>query len=125
MKSEREVAAIKELERRRWGDTPRCAFCESEDVRRVQLYGKDCPYLRWQCRTCKTQFSIRTGTPMNYSQIPIWCWLLVFEHTTSGEIERGDVSRIARETGLQWKSVYRIIQRLRHWSERHQDLVSK
>jgi transposase-like protein len=58
--------AIAFAERLRWGGTITCHRCASTDVAR--LGGRPG---RYRCRDCARQVSLRTGTPMESSRLPV------------------------------------------------------
>lgn len=65
-----ETDAIGFAERLRWPEGITCHRCDSLDVARIGVRPG-----RYRCRTCDRQFSIRTGTPMESSRLPISTWL--------------------------------------------------
>ncbi len=67
-----EEAAIAFIENRIWGDTPYCPRCGNENVYRVKS-GKPMSH---RCRDCKRYFSVRTGTVMEDTNLPLQTWLL-------------------------------------------------
>ena len=68
-----EDACRKYLEKRRWGKTPVCPHCGS--AQKVYRYknGKT-----FKCAHCKKQFSVKTGTIYENSNIPLQKWFLAF-----------------------------------------------
>ena len=65
-----ETAARTYLEDRRWHGTPVCPHCnkpERVQVRKVAGY--------FRCLSCKEDFTVRTGTIMERSHIPLDKWL--------------------------------------------------
>ena len=61
---------IKHLERVRWGDTPKCPYCGSDNNR--PLPGTK----RHQCRACKTSFSVTVRTIFHHTHLPLQKWFL-------------------------------------------------
>ena len=60
------------MERARWGDGPIvCPKCGSERGTRTKR--ADMPY---RCKDCRKFFSVKTGTPMAESKLPVTSWLL-------------------------------------------------
>ncbi len=74
-----EQAAIAFMEEMIWGDTPFCPKCGSENCYRPKS-GKPMPH---RCRACKKYFSVKVGTPMEKSLLPVRTWVLAmhFMHT--------------------------------------------
>ena len=105
------------LEAQRWGDTPNCPRCGDTDVR--MMLGKDgqrnARYL-WKCKGCKQQYTVRVGTIMEDSPIPLRHWCLAFYRAA---VSKKGVSalQIQRETGLSYKSALYLMHRIR-WAMR-------
>ena len=74
-----EASAIAFMEEKIWGGTPFCPHCGSENCYRPKS-GKPQSH---RCRSCKKYFSVKVGTPMEKSLLPIRTWLLAihFMHT--------------------------------------------
>ena len=66
-----EESCRKYLEKRRWGDTPTCPHCGN--AQKIYRYknGKT-----FKCTHCKKQFSVKTGTMYENSNIPLQKWFL-------------------------------------------------
>jgi transposase-like protein len=102
-----EGAAIALAEKLRWGASVACHRCESKDVARLA----DRPG-RYRCRACHRQFSIRTGTPMEQSKLPvsIWMralWLIVSSSKGISSLKLGEM------LGIQQKSAWFLAHRVR------------
>lgn len=61
---------IKHLEKARWGDTPVCAYCGSENTYPLPLE------LRHHCNTCRKSFSVTIGTIFFDTRLPMQKWFL-------------------------------------------------
>lgn len=74
-----EKAAIAYAEKMIWGETPFCGRCGADNVYRVES-GKPMSH---KCRDCNQYYSVRTGTVMADTNLPIRTWLLAiyFMHT--------------------------------------------
>lgn len=74
-----EVEAAEILERRRWGEAPVCPRCGSPDFyKMLGKYGRGSErekWMRWRCRSCMRQSTVRTGTPLEDSRLPFAVWL--------------------------------------------------
>ena len=68
-----EDSCRKYLEKRRWGNTPTCPHCGN--AQKIYRYknGKT-----FKCAHCKKQFSVKTGTIYENSNIPLQKWFLTF-----------------------------------------------
>src|SRR5271155_2805371 len=88
-----EAEAYSYFEQMRWDDTPICAHCDSTNVSllspangvsRKTRTGNASQRRVWQCRDCRKQFSVLTGTVMHGTKISIRTWLMVlFEMVSS------------------------------------------
>ena len=97
------------FEKRSWGSTlPTCGHCGSVDIRECKDH-KPMPY---RCRSCRKHFSVRTGTVLAESCLPLQKWLLAIYMLTSAR--KGIPStQIARELGITQKSAWFLAQRIR------------
>ena len=75
-----EAAAIAFMEKQLWGDAPICGRCGSENVYRTKS-GKPMSH---RCRPCKRHFSVRTGTVMAETNLPVRTWLLAIHFILTG-----------------------------------------
>jgi len=64
-----EQVAIDEMASLRWPDGVRCVACESNNLRWMAKPR------RWKCRECGRQFSVKLGTVMEDSPIPLTKWM--------------------------------------------------
>jgi len=96
------------LESKLWPAGPVCPHCASVDVynlakTRAGLY---------KCKGCLKQFTVRIGTIMEESKIPIRKWLMAIHLMTSSK--KGVSShQIARECGITQKSAWFVNHRIR------------
>lgn len=103
-----EEAARKFFEARRWADEPVCGHCGSVNVVEVKDH-KPMPY---RCRDCRKHFSVRTGTVLAESRLPLQKWLLAIYMLTSAR--KGIPStQMARELGVTQKTAWFLAQRIR------------
>ena len=105
-----EAAAVRFFEQRRWGDSPYCPHCGSLSTSRVES-GKPMAH-RCRDRNCRKYFSVRTGTVLAESKIPLHKWLVAIYllHTA-----RKGVSslQMARELGVTQKTAWFLEHRIR------------
>jgi transposase-like protein len=110
-----EEAARKFFETRRWGNEPVCGHCGSVSVTEC----KDHKPMAYRCKDCRAHFSVRTGTVLAESRLPLLKWLLAIYMLTSAR--KGIPStQMARELGITQKSAWFLAQRIREtWLKSH------
>lgn len=103
-----EESARKYFEDRRWGDSPYCGHCGSMNV----VECKDHKPMPYRCRDCRKHFSVRTGTVLADSRLPLQKWLMAIYMMTTAR--KGIPStQMARELGVTQKSAWFLTQRIR------------
>ena len=60
---------------RRWPEGIRCAHCESD---RISARKSNRPTPQYHCKTCGKNFTVKTGTIMHDSKLPLSDWALSF-----------------------------------------------
>lgn len=110
-----EKAALAFMEEMRWGDYPCCPHCGSTNVYRMmsRATGEREKHGRWRCRDCSKMFSVRTGSVMEDSKIPLRHWAFAFWAAASSK--KGVSSKqIQRQTGLSYKAALFLMHRIRY-----------
>ena len=103
-----ENAARLYFEKRRWDNRPVCGHCGSSNA----VECKDHKPMPYRCRDCRKHFSVRTGTVLAESRLPLQKWLLAIFMLTSAR--KGIPStQMARELGITQKSAWFLAQRIR------------
>ena len=103
-----EEAARKYFEGNRWADKVSCSHCGSLSVAEVKHH-KPMPY---RCRDCRQHFSVRTGTVLAESRLPLHKWLMAIYMMTTAR--KGMPStQMAKELGITQKSAWFLAQRIR------------
>lgn len=103
-----EEAARKHFEANRWGGEVSCPHCGSLSATEVKNL-KPMPY---RCRDCRQHFSVRTGTVLAESRLPLQKWLMAIYMMTTAR--KGTPStQMARELGITQKSAWFLAQRIR------------
>jgi transposase-like protein len=109
-----ENAAVAFMEKQRWGDTPTCPHCGGTDV--VMVMDKDGQHrskrFLWRCHTCKKQFTVRVGTIMEDSRIPLHIWCHAFWRACSSK-KGVSALQISRECSISYKSALFLMHRIR------------
>ena len=96
------------FERDRWAGEVSCPHCGSLSVAEVKNH-KPMPY---RCRDCRQHFSVRTGTVLAESRLPLHKWLMAIYMMTTAR--KGIPStQMARELGVTQKSAWFLAQRIR------------
>ena len=104
-----EAAAEAWFERHRWPDGIRfCPDCGSTNHAIV----KDRRPMPYRCRDCRAHFSVRKGTVMQHSQLPLRIWLLALYFMTVG-IKGTASTRIHELLGVTQKTAWHLMHRLR------------
>jgi transposase-like protein len=103
-----EEAARLYFEGKRWKGTISCGHCGSTDVAEC----KDHKPMAYRCRSCRQHFSVRTGTVLAESRLPLQKWLMAIYMMTTAR--KGIPStQMARELGITQKSAWFLAQRIR------------
>ena len=91
-----------------WPDGPQCPHCGSDDARECKNH-KPMPY---RCGSCRKHYSVKTGSLMNGSPLPLLKWLYaIYLDTTS---LKGVASmKLYREIGITQKTAWFMQQRIR------------
>ena len=112
-----EEAARAYFERNRWAGEVACPHCGSVSVAEVKNQ-KPMPY---RCRDCRQHFSVRTGTVLAESRLPLHKWLMAIYMMTTAR--KGIPStQMARELGITQKSAWFLAQRIREtWLAKSSD----
>ena len=107
-----EATAREWFERHIWPDGERhCPHCGS--VRTHEASGANSPY---RCSDCRGYFSVKTGTIMNNSRLPLrkWVFAIYLEMTSLKGVSS---MKLHRDIGVTQKSAWYILHRIREvWS---------
>ncbi|WP_417485076.1 IS1595 family transposase [Maricaulis salignorans] len=104
------------FEARRWAGNPVCGHCESVNVTEC----KDHRPMAYRCRDCRKHFSVRTGTILAESRLPLKTWLLAICMLTSAR--KGIPSKqMARELRVTKKTAWLLAKRIRETWLKDQD----
>lgn len=103
-----EKAAVNFFEARRWNGRPYCPHCGSENVMSV-TNGIPMPY---RCRDCRKHFSVRTGTVLAESKIPLHKWLMAIYALNMARKGISSV-QLSKEIGVTQKTAWFLNHRIR------------
>lgn len=103
-----EEKALAHIEASRWNGTPFCGHCGSVKARR--LAGKMVGY--FQCNDCREKFTIRTGTIMERSHVPLHKWLLAM-HLMAASKKGMSAKQMERMLGVTYKTAWFLCHRIR------------
>lgn len=96
------------FEEKRWWDGAYCGHCASVNV----VECKDHKPMAYRCRDCRKHFSVRTGTVLAESRLPLQKWLMAIYMMTTAR--KGIPStQMAKELGITQKSSWFLAQRIR------------
>ena len=95
------------MERARWGDGPIvCPKCGSERGTRTKR--ADMPY---RCKDCRKFFSVKTGTPMAESKLPVTSWLIAaYQDLTN--LKGVSSMKLSRDLKIKQSPAWFMLQRL-------------
>jgi transposase-like protein len=99
------------LEASRWPDGPVCPFCGQLDTV-AKLGGKSMGAGWYYCSSCQDKFTVRVGTIMERSHIPIHKWLLA-SHLIVASKKGISALQLSRMLGITYKSSWFMCHRIR------------
>ena len=95
------------FEARFWPDGRCCGHCGS--MRTINASHAKMPY--W-CTDCRSYFSIKTGTLLEYTQLPLRKWVYaIYLHLTS--LKGVSSMKLHRDIGVSQKTAWHMLQRIR------------
>ena len=108
------------FEKDRWGAGLTCPCCgDTTRAYRVKSR-KPMPY---RCGACKQYFSVRTGTVMERSKIPLQKWAIaIYLHLSS--LKGVSSMKLHRDLGITQKSAWFMLHRIRYAYETAPDLMA-
>lgn len=110
-----ELAAVEFIESLRWSETgPCCQRCGDTDVYKMsdRKTGQRNKRFLWKCNGCQKQYTVRVGTVMEDSRIPLRFWAYALWKACSSK-KGVSALQIKRETGLTYKSALFMMHRIR------------
>lgn len=109
-----ESVAVEFMEHQRWHSAPACPLCGSFSVYQMKdsKTGKRQANYRWRCKDCKGQYTVRKGTVLEDSPIPLRHWCFAFWRAATSK-KGVSALEIHRQTGICYKSSLFMLQRIR------------
>jgi transposase-like protein len=110
-----ELAAVEFIESLRWSESgPCCQRCGDTDVYKMtdRKTGQRNKRFLWKCNGCQKQYTVRVGTVMEDSRIPLRHWAYALWKACSSK-KGVSALQIKRETGLTYKSALFMMHRIR------------
>jgi transposase-like protein len=109
-----ETLAVEFFERTRWAEAPACVHCGSVSVYKMtdRKTGHRNRRFLWRCKDCNKQFTVRVGTILEDSPIPLRHWAYAFWAACAGK-KGVSALEIQRQTGLTYKSALFLMHRIR------------
>jgi transposase-like protein len=105
-----EESARAYLERQRWQGNVACPRCQSQNVRRLPDMHRRIGF--WQCNGCRRQFSVRTNSVFQHSNLPLRTWLHAFYAMVTAR--KGDSSmHLSKELGIMQRHAWFLEHRIR------------
>ena len=97
----------------RWPDGVHCPACDSDNVQERKSR-KPQPY---RCRECRKDFSVKTGTLMQGSNLGYRVWALAFYLMSTG-IKGTSSMKLHRDLGITQKTAWHLAHRIREtWAD--------
>lgn len=112
-----EESARKYFEEKFWRGKPVCPHCGSDKISEC----KDHIPMPYRCKECRKHFSVRVGTVLEESRLPLHKWLTAMYMMT---VARKGISSIqmAKELGVTQRTAWFLAQRIRQaWISRHSE----
>jgi transposase-like protein len=108
-----EVLAVEFMEKHRWGNEPFCPRCGVVDVySMVGVNGERNKDFRWRCRACKKMFTVRTGSVLEESRLPVRVWVYAFWKACASK--KGiSALQLSREVEITHRSALFVLRRIR------------
>lgn len=108
-----EAKATAHIEAQRWGGEPVCPHCGSLAVRKMGGKTQKGMFL---CNDCRDKFTVRTGTVMERSHVPLHKWLLAM-HIMAASKKGMSASQLGRMLGVTYKTAWFLAHRIREAME--------
>ena len=102
-----------------WPEKRYCGHCGSTNTREAKNH-KSMPY--W-CSNCRSFFSVKTGTVMQSSRLPLRKWIIAM-YLMCTNLKGMSSMKLHRDLGITQKSAWYLEQRIRECWARESNLLS-
>jgi transposase-like protein len=94
------------LETLRWPEGVRCPECGSKSISRIKTRNQ------YDCNGCRNRFSVKSGTVLHDSHLPLWKWFLATYMMI--ESRKGmSANQLKRTLGISYKTSWYLCHRIR------------
>ena len=93
----------------RWADGVTCPHCGSDRIRRMEGKTQAGYFL---CNDCRDKFTVRTGSVMERSHLPLHKWLLA-THFMAASKKGMSAKQMERMLGITYKTAWFLCHRIR------------
>lgn len=104
-----EDAARAHIEASRWANSVTCPHCGADNVRRM---GGKTQAGMFLCNSCRDKFTVRTGSVMERSHVPLHKWLLA-THLIAASKKGMSAHEVGRLLGVTYKTAWFLCHRIR------------
>lgn len=104
-----EAKALAHLEASRWPNGATCPHCGSDRVRKMEGKTQAGMFL---CNDCRDKFTVRTGSVMERSHVPLHKWLLA-THLMAASKKGMSAKQMERMLGVTYKTAWFLCHRIR------------
>ncbi len=104
-----EAKATAHIEAQRWNGEPTCPHCGSLHVTRM---GGKTQAGMFLCNDCRDKFTVRTGSVMERSHVPLHKWLLA-THLMAASKKGMSAAQMGRMLGVTYKTAWFLCHRIR------------
>ena len=94
---------------RRWRDGIQCPYCDGDNIS-PRANGRKTPAYR--CNPCKRDFTVKTGTIMHDSKLPLSKWAMAF-YLMSTNLKGVSNMKLHRDLGITQKTAWHLEHRIR------------
>ncbi len=109
-----EKTAVEFFEKRLWKGTPKCAHCQSPNVYQMKdaKTGERNKRFLWRCHDCKGQFTVRIGTVLEESRLPLRHWAYAFWRASTSK-KGVSAKEIQRQCQISYEAALFLMHRIR------------